>query len=325
MASIRLPVLIAARSIRPSVVLPRALAARSAPIQLPTTSRLLSISAPLHQTLASSAGSGKGGKAEKETAKKAKEQARKVKEKERARKEKEKVKLEKEREKAKAQKEKEKEKLQKEKLKKEKEKEKAKLAAKPKTTSILRPPKLPLTSWGIYLNDYIADRKRNLASGEKIASLPELTKAAGAEYANVDASTKAELQARADEQRAAYPAILEEWKKSLTPEMIKEENAVRANRRKLGLSRKTNLKLEGEPKRPKTAFFLFSSEVRAKGADSEVLQGETRILEQSKRIAEAWRALSEAEKKPYFDTYESDKSRYAREKAEFDAKHSVSS
>jgi len=83
-----------------------------------------------------------------------------------------------------------------------------------------------------------------------------VTKLAGHEYSQLDQSAKAELQQRAEEQRAAYPAILEEWKKTLTPEMIREENTVRATRRKLGLSRKANLKLTGEPKRPKTAYFL---------------------------------------------------------------------
>ncbi|GAA5964466.1 hypothetical protein JCM3765_006290 [Sporobolomyces pararoseus] len=321
MSSIRLPVLLAARSIRPSVVLPRALVSRSPAIQLPST-RLLSTSSTLSKALSSSAGSGQGGKAEKEAARKAKEQARKEKEKERARKEKE-------REKLKAQKEKDK---LKEKLKKEKEKEKEKLKLqrekaklkekKPKTTSVLRPPKAPTNSWGIFLGDYIAARKRELPAGEKIGSLADITKAAGQEYAALDSSTKAELQSRADVQRAAYPAILEEWKKSLTPEMIKEENAVRANRRKLGLSRKANLKMEGEPKRPKTAYFLFLSDQREKGPDSDVLKGETRILEQSKLVAAAWRALSESEKKHYTDLYEVERRRYEEAKAEFDAKHS---
>lgn len=36
--------------------------------------------------------------------------------------------------------------------------------------------------------------------------------------------------------------------------MIKEENAVRTRRRKLGLSRKANLRVEGQPKKAVTAF-----------------------------------------------------------------------
>jgi len=84
------------------------------------------------------------------------------------------------------------------------------------------------------------------------------------------------------------------------------------------------------------------SEQREKGPDSEVLKGETRIIEQSKLVAAAWRALSDEEKKVrrcsrlshlvvnsdfsgslmqrYNDLYETDKSRYEQEKADFDAK-----
>lgn len=120
--------------------------------------------------------------------------------------------------------------------------------------------------------------------------------------------------------------------------MIKEENAVRTRRRKLGLSRKANLRVEGQPKKAVTAFLRcvveslpsprfraawalvrargcfngrcrreckltrllarsFATDVRARGIDSDVLQGETSILEQSKLIAQAWRALSDDEKK----------------------------
>ncbi|GAA6063788.1 hypothetical protein JCM10212_001358 [Sporobolomyces blumeae] len=281
------------------------------------------VALPPSKALASSAGSGQGGKAEKEAARKEKERAKKEKERERARKDKERLKAQKEREKAKAQREKEKDKAQKEKekLKLQREKEKAKADKKPRTTSVLRPPKAPATAWSIFLADFIAQRKREIGPGEKLASLTELTKAAGAEYSTLDSSTKADLQQRADEQRAAYPAILDAWRKSLTPEMIKEENAVRATRRKLGLSRKANLRLEGEPKRPSTAYFMFAQEQRASG---DVFRGENNIIEQSRLMAAAWRALSEDEKKPYEERYQADKVRYEKEKSEFDAKHAAS-
>lgn len=101
-----------------SAVRPRAaLAVRSAPLQLAvpsTATRLLSTTRPAFTSLASSAGSGQGGKADKSAARKAKEQAKKDKDKAKAQRERERAK-------AKAQKEKEKEK---EKLRKEKEKAK---------------------------------------------------------------------------------------------------------------------------------------------------------------------------------------------------------
>jgi len=123
MSAIRLPVTLA-RTLRPTVI--------SRCVSFLPSTRLLSTSSPLSfppapsTNLASSAGSGQGGKAEKEAARKLKEQAKKEKEKERARKDKERSKLLKEREKAKAQKEKDKANKEKDKLKLAKEKEKAK-------------------------------------------------------------------------------------------------------------------------------------------------------------------------------------------------------
>jgi len=46
-----------------------------------------------------------------------------------------------------------------------------------------------------------------------------------------------------------------------------------------------------------SASHSFLTEQREKGPDSGVLKGETRIIEQSKLVAAAWRALSDEEKK----------------------------
>ncbi|TNY24000.1 NADP-dependent alcohol dehydrogenase [Rhodotorula diobovata] len=258
----------------------------------------------LTTNLRASAGSGQGGKAEKaqarkdkEAARKERERARKEREKERARKQKDKAQRDKER--AKAQRDKERAKAAADKLKERKLKLKEKEAKvkKPRTTSSLHPPKAPQNAWGIFLGDFIAEKKRSLAEGEKLPSVSILVKDATPQYQALSAEDKAALHERSEEQRRAYPDILNAWKATLTPDMIKEENAVRARRRKLGLSHKANLRLEGEPKKPVTAYILFSQEVRARGVDSDVLQGETDILEQSKLMAQAWRALSDEEKK----------------------------
>ncbi|BGP37164.1 hypothetical protein JCM10450v2_001070 [Rhodotorula kratochvilovae] len=328
-----LPLALVAPSASPSFVAPAALGAR-----------LASSHAPAESTnLRASAGSGQGGKEEKEAARREKERAKqeraharkerererahREKERERARKEKEKAKHDKER--AKAQREKEREKARK-----DKEKERVKAAAdklkerrlklkekeaskKPRT--VLHPPKAPQNSWAIFLTDFVAEKKRTLAEGEKLATVAVLVKEATPLYQSLSAEEKAALQARSEEQRKAYPAILDAWKKTLTPEMIHEENLVRARKRRLGLSHKANLRIEGEPKRPSTPYLHFSHEVRARGVDSDVLKGETNILAQSKLLAQAWRELPEEQKKKYQDAYLADKERYQREKAAFDA------
>ncbi|KAK4050575.1 hypothetical protein OIO90_005042 [Microbotryomycetes sp. JL221] len=258
--------------------------------------------------LQSSAGSGKGGKRDKAAA------ALKRKERERAKRQrdKERVQLQKQREKERKQKQKQREQEQKVKA-----KAKAKAAAKPR--SVLRPPKAPVNAWGIFLRDFVQSRKESLAPGEKLASVSAMTKEAAPLYRELAPSERHELAQRAEEDRRAYPQILKEWQATLTPEMIKQENAVRLKRRKLGLSKRRPIKLEGEPKKPLSGYMRFNNEVRSgSSAHGDVLRGETSVLEQSKLIAAAWRSLSESEREEYHEQYRSDKERYAEEKKRFD-------
>lgn len=99
------------------------------------------------------------------------------------------------------------------------------------------------------------DRKRSLAPGEKLPSVTVMTQDAAPRYRSLEGAEKQSLQERYQAARDAYPAVLEEWRQGLTPEMIRRENTVRATRRRLGLSRKRALRIEGEPKRPLTPFF----------------------------------------------------------------------
>ncbi|GJN87883.1 hypothetical protein Rhopal_000838-T1 [Rhodotorula paludigena] len=326
--------LVRARAALPSAALPFpsavAYRAHAAPAALLHASARQSADADETTNLRASAGSGQGGKADKERARKDKERARKEREKERAAREKErerarklKEKERKDKDKARALKLREQERAKARKDKEKADKLKAKTTKKPRTTSALHPPKGPQNSWQIFLSDFIADKKASLAEGEKLASVSALTQVAKPAYQELSAEDKAALQERAEEQRRAYPAILDAWKKTLTPADIREENAVRTRRRKLGLSRKANLRLEGEPKKPMTPYFLFAQEIRAQGLDSDVLRGQTDILEQTKLIAQAWRDLDEAQKKPYHDTYAEARERYNKEKADFDAQHAA--
>ncbi|GAA5955107.1 hypothetical protein JCM21900_001613 [Sporobolomyces salmonicolor] len=286
-------------------------------------SRLLSTTAPLAFQSSNTSASVE---AKEEKARKAKKLAGKAtvaarKATEDAKQQQARARKEKEKARAKAAKEKEKERALKQKAKDKAAAERAKAAnKKPRITSVLRPPKFPASPWVIYFAEYVAALKRNLPAGEKLPKVSSLVKEASEKYHELDPSAKEELARRYQEQKAAYPAILEAWKQTLTPAMIREENTVRATRRKLGLGRKKALTLASEPKKPMSAFILFSNEARARGPDSELLKGETNALAQSPLIAAAWRAMTEAEKQPYAEAYQQDKVRYDREKAEFEEK-----
>lgn len=138
------------------------------------------------------------------------------------------------------------------------------------------------------------ERRAELAPGEKLPSVSALFKEAAPKYHELAAHERAELAAKADEQRASYPDILAAYMASLTPGQIKEENVLRTRRRKAGLSHKGNLRIPGAPKQPLTGFMRFSTETREQRP--EVLEGKTNILEQSKLVAAAWRALPDEKK-----------------------------
>ncbi|GAA5860432.1 hypothetical protein JCM3774_000417 [Rhodotorula dairenensis] len=259
-------------------------------------------------------GSGRGGRAEKDAATKDK----------RAR---DKQRLEKEKAKKLQQRIKAKELREKEKEKKLRERERARAARqkaledkkRSSVRTVLKPPKAPQNTWQIFFDEFIAEKKRSLAPGEKLPTVTTMTKDAAPQYRALDDAAREALHARYQAARDAYPAILDAWQKTLTPDLIRRENAVRANRRKAGLSRKRALRIDGEPKKPITPFFRFCNEIRAEGPQSSVLQGETEITKQSSLLAQAWKALSEEERKPYLDAYAGAQEQYKRDKAEWDA------
>lgn len=80
--------------------------------------------------------------------------------------------------------------------------------------------------------------------------MPIHAQAAATLYKDLPYHERAELEEQVAVKKAEYPGVFEAWKATLTPQMIKEENAVRAYRRKKGLSHKRLLRIEGEPKRP---------------------------------------------------------------------------
>lgn len=102
-------------------------------------------------------------------------------------------------------------------------------------------------------------RKEDLAQGEKLPTVTELTKEAAPLYRELAPSERQDLNEEAQRAREAYPAILAAWTASLTPEMIREENKVRLQRRRQGKKGISTLriKLEGEPKRPASGYMRY--------------------------------------------------------------------
>ncbi|BGP22091.1 high mobility group, HMG1/HMG2 domain containing protein [Rhodotorula toruloides] len=324
-----------AHTARPALVSLRPVASSS-----PAVRALFSTSPRAHlppkdtTNLAESAGSRQASRADKDRAQRERERkraerqaaeaqrAKARKEREETRKAKAKAKKEREQERKHKEAERKKEQREKARAKAEREKEKA-LQARNKLRSNLSPPKRITNKWQIFVSSFVQERRRSLPAGTKMPTIPTLVPEAKAAYAQLSSSELAALDQRVEQARADYERQLAEWQKTLTPEMIREENLVRSRRRRAGLSRKANLHVPGEPKRPITPFFRFSAEVRER-QDRDVLGDETNVTEQSKLLARAWKALSPEQKKSYEDAYKVENEQYKAAKAKFDAQMTAS-
>jgi hypothetical protein len=200
----------------------------------------------------------------------------------------------------------------------EKEKKKKKDAPKPVLRSHLKPPKQAPSAWQVYFTEELQKMKAD-QPGERL-NVAHVAKDAGQRYAALPEEKKKEFQRKSLEAKAQWEKEMEDWRQTLTPEDIKQENMYRTAQRKAGKSRKGNLKDPNAPKKPLSAYFLFLRAIRADPALTQsVFEGEQETTKQSVLAASKWRALPEAEKQPYLEKAEADKAEYERLRREYEA------
>ncbi|KAI9189755.1 Non-histone chromosomal protein 6 [Blastocladiella emersonii ATCC 22665] len=100
----------------------------------------------------------------------------------------------------------------------------------------------------------------------------------------------------------------------------KSETTTKAPRKAKAEGRKTRVKKDkdpNKPKRPMTAFFIFSGEFRdaVKAENPEAKVGQI-----AKLLGERWRSMSDEEKAPYAEKVKAEKARYDREMAIYEAR-----
>ncbi|WFD43822.1 hypothetical protein MPSI1_002487 [Malassezia psittaci] len=184
--------------------------------------------------------------------------------------------------------------------------------------SRLKPPKQSPSAWQIFFSEELQNIKAT--SPDERLNVAHLAKDAGARYAQLPEEKRLEYQARSQEAKEQYEKDLAEWRSKLSPEDIKQENAFRSAQRKLGKSRRSNLKDPNAPKKPLSAYFLYLRTIR-KNPElcKEVLEGEHETTKQSVLAAAKWRSMSESEKQPYLIQAEKDKEEYERLRREYEA------
>ncbi len=72
------------------------------------------------------------------------------------------------------------------------------------------------------------------------------------------------------------------------------------------------------PKKPTTPYFAFQAENRPR---IKAANPDTKVADISKIIGTEWHALSDKDKKKYFDLTEKDKTRYAKEVEKYEKQH----
>lgn len=190
----------------------------------------------------------------------------------------------------------------------------------PVLKSHLKPPKQAPSAWQVYFTEELQKMKLE-QPGERL-NVAHVAKDAGQRYAALPDDKKKEYQRKSLEAKADWEREMEAWRQTLTPEDIKQENMFRTAQRKLGKSRKGNLKDPNAPKKPLSAYFLFLRAIRADPALTQsVFEGEQETTKQSVLAASKWRGLPEAEKQPYLEKAESDKSEYERLRREYESTH----
>jgi hypothetical protein len=89
-----------------------------------------------------------------------------------------------------------------------------------------------------------------------------------------------------------------------------------------GKKSKKSKKVPGEPSKAKTAYILFSTDIRPSLINDE--EGNKREFSDiGKLIGEKWKSLSDKEKKVYEKRAEEDKERYEKEMKQFDPNYKV--
>ncbi|KAJ9124014.1 hypothetical protein QFC22_000806 [Naganishia vaughanmartiniae] len=163
--------------------------------------------------------------------------------------------------------------------------------------SHLKPPRQSHSAWQLFFTDQLAEAKLKALPGQKL-NVAHVAKDAGELYKTIPAELKLHYTSRAEEARVEYHKRLDEWRLTLTPEDIKQENLFRAGQRKAGKSRKGNMKDTNAPKKPLSAYFLFLKAIRTSDElTKRVFEGEGETTKQSMMAAKKWRSFDDDQKR----------------------------
>lgn len=178
-------------------------------------------------------------------------------------------------------------------------------------------PKRPQSSYFLWMG---ANRDKICADlGTK--SVGEVGKEAGARWKAVDSATQKKYEEKAAKAKAEYEKKMAAFEKTDThrewkaaQKAAKEEKAESAEK---GGKAKKREREEGEPKRPQSAYFLWMNTVGRE--DIKKASPDSSVSEMAKQCGEAWRKMTETEKKPWDNKAAKAKAEYQKTMEEFKA------
>ncbi|KAI1501752.1 hypothetical protein F5X99DRAFT_381554 [Biscogniauxia marginata] len=159
---------------------------------------------------------------------------------------------------------------------------------------------------------YLAEQTKGQTTDRD--SMHQMVKDLAQQYKTLPASQIQRLRSTAEQNKSSNAAAYKTWVESHTPEEI--NSAIYARRL---LKAKYNfpkgfvkpIRDERQPKRALTAYLLFA---KAKWASGE-LRGQTDVTAVAKSLGQEWKALSEADRRPYVELAKAEMDRYEKDVA----------
>ncbi|KAI0432964.1 hypothetical protein F5Y09DRAFT_114201 [Xylaria sp. FL1042] len=171
-----------------------------------------------------------------------------------------------------------------------------------KRNALFTEPKLlPAQAWLVY----VAEQTQGLKGERAIDKMPAVSQ----EYKNLSSSEMQRLKSKVEQAKATNEVNYKAWLESHTPQQIYNANLARKNLKRKYNIPKGNVKVIHDyrlPKRPSTAYGLFTKARWASGDYS----AEAGLASKAASIAQDWKNLTAAERKPYEDQARSEAESY---------------
>jgi len=173
-------------------------------------------------------------------------------------------------------------------------------------------PKKPLTPYFRFLGQVRSECQRQNPN----VKVTELMKIIAQRWDSLDDASKQPFISAYKSEVASYSPILEKYNKSLTPEQKEAQQQLKLDKQlqRERREKKRRLKEFGKPKKPASPFFMYLSNNVAKGSSI------TEYQNAAKKLSQAWKSMSEAEKAPYLTKYQENQDIYVKTLARWEEK-----